>query len=353
MTTTNAYPTSSAAIDTATTTAAAVTAEPTAERAPAVSVIMPAYNVAPYIGEAVASVFAQTFTDYEVVIVNDGSPDTPQLEQALEPYRERIIYIKQENRGPSGARNKAITQAQGEYVALLDADDMWLPDYLAEQMKLLQADPALDLVYTDAVLFGDPSVGEQTFMQLTPSRGLVTLESLLSEHCTVITSCVVARKQALIDAGLFDEKFLRSEDFDLWVRLAHRGGRLTYQQQVLARHRLHKTSLAANSTKLFEGQIEVMRKTMRTLDLSPDAQKLATTRIAICEAHINLERGKQQFVAGDYVLAAQTLQRANVFLRSHKLSIVLLLLRRAPGLLRRVYTFRHQVLHAKSYTNNA
>src|SRR5947209_18801381 len=106
-----------------------------ADDAPAVSVIIPAYNAAQYIGEALDSVFAQTFTDYEVIVVNDDSPDTAELERALAPYRERVVYIKQENRGPGGARNTAILKARGECVALLDSDDVWLPTFLAEQME--------------------------------------------------------------------------------------------------------------------------------------------------------------------------------------------------------------------------
>src|SRR3982751_5296129 len=86
---------------------------------PALSVIIPAYNTASYIGEALESVFAQDFTDYETIVVNDGSPDTLELERALEPYRERIIYLKQENRGPGGARNTGISRARGRYVAFL------------------------------------------------------------------------------------------------------------------------------------------------------------------------------------------------------------------------------------------
>src|SRR6266851_1455315 len=115
--------------------------------APAVSVIIPAYNVSSYIGDALASAFAQIFTDFEVIVINDGSPDTADLERVLEPYRESIIYIKQENLGPSGARNAGIRRARGQYVALLDADDIWLPRYLSDQIHALSAEPALDLIY--------------------------------------------------------------------------------------------------------------------------------------------------------------------------------------------------------------
>src|SRR5438132_9051132 len=99
---------------------------------PIVSVIIPAYNVAPFIGETLTTVFAQSFNDYEVIVINDGSPDTEELERALQPFIDRINYIKQENRGASAARNAGLRAARGEFVAFLDADDLWLSNYLDE-----------------------------------------------------------------------------------------------------------------------------------------------------------------------------------------------------------------------------
>src|SRR4051794_40289118 len=97
---------------------------------PVVSVVIPAYNAAPYIQETLQSIFAQTFEQFEVIIVNDGSPDTAEFEVALAPFRSRVIYLKQENRGVSAARNCALSIARGEYVAFLDSDDIWEPNYL-------------------------------------------------------------------------------------------------------------------------------------------------------------------------------------------------------------------------------
>ena len=95
---------------------------------PRVSIIIPAYNVASYIGETLASVFAQTFTNYEVIVINDGSPDTEELERALEPYFNRISYLKQENLGAGAARNVGLRAAKGEFIAFLDADDLYHPE---------------------------------------------------------------------------------------------------------------------------------------------------------------------------------------------------------------------------------
>ena len=127
----------------------------TKSASPTVSVIMPAYRVAEYIGAAIESVLNQTYTDYEIVVVNDGSPDTAELESELAPYRDQIIYIKQNNRGCSAARNTAIRASRGRYIALLDPDDLWEPDYLKIHLEILERDPTTDVLYCDALIVGD------------------------------------------------------------------------------------------------------------------------------------------------------------------------------------------------------
>ena len=313
---------------------------PSAALAPAVAVIIPAYNAAAHVGEALDSVFAQTFTDYEVIVVNDGSPDTPELERALEPYRGRIVYLVQENQGPSAARNAAILAARAEYVAFLDSDDIWEPNHLAELTAALREDPSLDLVYQDALLFGEGVPAGLTFMQAAPSRGPVTFESLLRFECSVITSCVAARKKALTDAGLFDPRFYRSEDYDLWLRLAHGGGRLAYRRRVSGRHRVHGGSLAADMTRIYESQVEVYGKLARELKLSPQSRRLMDEQVRRCRADIAYTEGRRQFEAQRYAQAAESLAAANEFYRRRKLSFVVACLRVAPRLLWRLHRLR-------------
>src|SRR5262245_38133059 len=95
---------------------------------PVVSVVIPAFQAGHEIGAALASVFAQTFRDFEVIVVNDGSPDVTELDVALAPYRSRIRYLAQRNKGPAAARNRGIREARGRYIAFLDADDEWWPE---------------------------------------------------------------------------------------------------------------------------------------------------------------------------------------------------------------------------------
>src|SRR5450755_2773522 len=144
------------------------------QASPRVSIIIPAYNTAHLIAACLDSVFAQTFQDFEALVVNDGSPDTPELEKALQPYLDRkpdrTVYIKQVNKRAAGARNTAIARARGEFLAFLDSDDNWLPNHLESQMKQFEADPALCLVYSNALFTGNPA-REVEFMERCPSVG--------------------------------------------------------------------------------------------------------------------------------------------------------------------------------------
>src|SRR5205823_3616440 len=207
-----------------------------------ISVIIPAYRCSQYIAQTVQSVLAQTFPACELIIVNDGSPDTPLLEAALVPYQESIRYIKQPTRGPSGARNTGILQACGDYIAFLDGDDYWFSDHLAKQVAMLREDPTLDLVYCDYMLLK----GERQFARafdLQPQSAEVNFESLLVEDCAIGMSTVVSSREPIIRAGSFDQELLRCEDFEMWLRMALAGARMAYHTDVQVFHRINEAGL--------------------------------------------------------------------------------------------------------------
>jgi glycosyltransferase involved in cell wall biosynthesis len=307
------------------------------KRTPLFSIVIPAYNAAHLIVDALTSVFAQTIDDYEIIVVNDGSADTVQLEKELEPYLSSITYIKRQNGGPAAARNSGVIAASGDYIAFLDSDDQWVPTHLAEMREVLQRDPTLDLVYGDAVNFGDLAEEGATTMGANPSEGLATFESLVLCKCTVIGSTVVARRQALIDAGLFDETFIQAEDFDLWARIAYRGGRIDYRKHIHARRRIHKGNLTADTIGSFGGQARALRKLMKEVDLPDSLRKKMQREVEKCDAAVSLEKCKQQLVAGRYDQAVVELQRANAAYRSPKLQVVLYLMRTMPRVVRHMY----------------
>lgn len=303
--------------------------------APAVSVIMPAYGVAKYIGAAIDSVLHQTFTDYEIIVVNDGAPDTAELEVVLEPYRDHIIYIVHENRGLSEARNTAIRVARGRYLALLDPDDLWEPEYLAVQVGILENDPALDAIYPNALLFGDTFNAGKTYMEVSPSEGEVTLESLITEQCQVAIF-VTARKDAVIRAGMFDPSIRISGDFDLWVRMVKQGSRISYTRRVLAQRRCRPDALSANHVGLYEDILRVLDK-VRTFDLTPSERETVEREHTKNVAVLNLYKGKKALADSNPQEAVKYFTDANDFLKSRKIAVTLNFLRFAPQLFLRLY----------------
>lgn len=310
---------------------------------PLVSVIMPCYGVSRYVGAALDSVFAQTFESYEVIVVNDGSPDTEEFERAIALYREHIIYIRQENRGCSGARNTAIRVARGKYLALLDPDDIWEPNYLAVQVGILERDPSVDMVYPNALIFGDTWDAGRLFMETSPSNGEVTFESLVTQRCNVMIS-VTARREAVIEAGMFDESLRSAEDFDLWLRLLHQGRRLIYHRTPLVRYRKRRDSLSSDPVWMCNNVLKVFEKARLTLDLSARERVVLSAQTTRYRALLDFFEGKKAFFEGRWETALDKLTRANAFLESRKLRLVCVLLRAAPRVLRRAYALRDRFI---------
>lgn len=310
---------------------------------PKVSIIIPSYNTATYIDDTLKSVFAQTYDDYEVIVINDGAPDTAELERVLEPYRDRIVYLVQENRGLAGARNTGIRAARGEYIALLDSDDMWEPDYLEVQVGILENDRTIDVLYPDGLIFGDAPEAGRRSMELSPSEGEVTFESLVTQRCNVRVF-VTARRDVVVRAGMFDESLRSSEDFDLWIRIVKGGGRIAYHRRVLARYRRHAASLSANPIWMTDHILRVFDKAERTLALTPAEQATLARERARFEATRRLVQGKKAFFDGEIPEAIEGLREGNRYFRQGKITLVILLLRLMPRLLRQAYRLRDRLI---------
>jgi len=300
----------------------------TAPHAVLVSVVIPAYNSADYISETINSVLAQTFCDYEIVLVNDGSPDTPQLEQALAPYLDRIRYIKQENRGPSGARNAGILEARGKYVAFLDSDDLWLPRHLEIQLRSLEQDPSLSLVYADGILTVEGAPVRRCF-QNSPQTGSVTFESLVGENCSVVTSAVVGTREAFLQAGLFDERFNRCEDFDLWARIAHCGLRIDYSREIQIVHCVAPDGLSSDAESMKRSLVAVFRK-LAQLPVTDAQKELLLRKEAHAQADLQLELCKKFVLAGQLARALESAEAAKNIFDTWKVRTLIFGLRAVP-----------------------
>jgi glycosyltransferase involved in cell wall biosynthesis len=316
--------------------------ESAAINSPRVSVIMPAYMTTHLIAGALDSILCQTFQEFEIVVVNDGSPDTPELEKVLAPYREKIVYIKQENKRAAGARNTAIRQAKGEFLAFLDSDDKWLPEHLASQMKLFEQDPTLDFVYCDGLV--ESSDWNKNFMAMCPSYGEATFEALAVERCQIPVSTVVVRKRALEKANLFDETLLRCDDYDMWLRAAFWGAKVGYSKNVQARFSgTRPGALSASNLKMVEAYWKILEKALQTLPLSASQRDLVQQRAVKIRAHYLLEEGKIRLDEGKVSEAVESFSEANTHLQNPKLTLILLGLKTAPAATSKLVAFAKKI----------
>ncbi len=315
----------------------APTAAPTP--APRVSVVIPAYNVATFLPGTLDSVLAQTLPAYEILVVNDGSPDTPALERALAPYQDRIRYLHHENRGSSAARNTGIRAATGNLIALLDGDDLWLPTYLATQTAFLAQHPELDLVYCNARFFGPGHIHDGLdYMTVCPSAGEPTAAALIARACHVFTS-VLARASVLQEL-LFDEHLRHSEDYDLWLRLVGAGHRIGYHREILVRYRKHPTSLSADTTRMTRANLRVLQKSAGLWHPESTEGRLLAQATARKSAELDLLLGKQALAQRDIPSALTHFTAANRFYQTPKLRAIHALLRHAPALVRVAFLLR-------------
>jgi hypothetical protein len=184
---------------------------------PLVSVIVPAYNAIDYIATAVDSVLAQTFRDFELIVVDDGSSDG--TASRLGPYEGALHCVRQANGGVSSARNHGIRKSRGRLVAFLDADDVWLPEKLDMQLRALRDQPSCRACYTAA------TVGDATLRPIAELRcpdGEVTVRNLLLRGNIVpgSASSVLCERDQLVEAGGFDPSLSLCADWDMWLRLA-------------------------------------------------------------------------------------------------------------------------------------
>jgi len=291
---------------------------------PLVSVVIPAYNVGHLIAQTLDSVFAQDYRNFEVFVVNDGSPDTPAIEAAIAPYRDRITYIAQENAGPSAARNAGVGRARGELIAFLDGDDIWFPNYLSDQVARARADRGMAVIHADCEVIGDPTAAGMTSRQLNRSGGEASFAAIVTERYTITTSGAVIRRDWWERAGGFDPGLRRSEDFDLWLRIAHAGGRFDGTPRVLFYYRRHDKSTSADLELMADAVLTVLDKCERTLQLDEADRAAVETARKRQLAEKRFIEGKRAFLQHDYLEARRAIQEANEVMGSRKLALVTL-----------------------------
>jgi glycosyltransferase involved in cell wall biosynthesis len=212
---------------------------------PKVSVIIPTYNRAHLIDKAIKSVLNQTYQDYEIIVVDNASTDnTKEVVKGFNNFKIRYIYYC-DNRGSSVARNIGIRASHGEYIALLDSDDEWLPEKLDRQVEVLQNEsPEVGVVYSD-VLYIDENSKNMNRKLRNPKKEGYIYEDLLGGNCVGTPSALLIKKECFHRFGLFDDLLKYHEDWDMWIRIA-KYYRFVFIEVPLVKYRLHSNRISEN-----------------------------------------------------------------------------------------------------------
>lgn len=243
-------------------------------RAPTFSVVIAAYQAADCIGEAIASALAQTEPAHEVIVCDDGSTDA--IETALAPFRSAIEVIRKENGGEASAKNVGARAASGEFVAILDADDVYLPERLTALGQLGRQRPDLDILTSDAYLELDGKVIRRVYTPNWPFVENDQRRAILQRN--FVFGHVAVRREALLEIGGFDEEIRRATDWDCWIRMIVEGAMVGAVLEPLARYRVKPASLSADRAGMLEGGLQSLGKALRDQRLDrPEQETVKST----------------------------------------------------------------------------
>jgi glycosyltransferase involved in cell wall biosynthesis len=286
------------------------------EATPAVTAVIPLYQTERYIAEALDSVLAQTFQDWEAIVVDDGSHDCgPDIARRYALRDERIRVVRQENRGLAGARNTGIRHARGSFIALLDADDLWMPEKLARHVEHLRTSAEVGVSYAGSRFIDDS--GRPMRLSQRPRLDGITAAEILCRNPVGNGSAAVLRREALDDVAFvidapegpricwFDESFRQSEDIEMWVRIAAttrwQFAGLTGEETA---YRVSTGGLSANVERQLASWYRMRDK------LQPLAPALFAAWGSRAEAYQLRYLARRAALSGDGVMSARLVSRA-------------------------------------------
>jgi len=283
---------------------------------PKFSIIIPTYNRAHIIGEALDSVLAQSCKDFEIIVVDDGSTDnTPEV---LQPYLDRIRYLKKLNSGPAAARNRGITESHGEYIAFLDSDDRWYPNKLAQIERAIGAHPEAGLFYSDFRLVDE----QRSYKREIHSRHIVGNgyhQLLLGGFFG--TSTVVVKRECFDLCGLFYKDLYGPEDLDMWIRIAKQFP-IVHLPIVLVEYSFQSSGSVFANSRLLDDQRVVIK---RALEADPHLSHSQHMQI---EARLSYREGVTYLQHGNNVIAkkcfSKSIKLAPFFFRSYVYWVLLI-----------------------------
>lgn len=292
--------------------------------------IVPAWGVSHYLGEALSSLQRQTFIDWEAIVVDDG--DTDRVAAAFAPFAAdpRMRLLRTDNAGLAVARNRGIAAARAERIALLDGDDRYTPDYLSKMIERLDRDPALGFVTCDARLFGAPAFEGKLFSQLEPQQEPLTLERVIRRQFKVFGASIM-RCAALVDVGGYDRSLRSAEDLDLWIRILETGWSGALLALPLYEYRRRGDSLSASSLALARWVRQVYANAAERLHGRPEGAA-AREMLAKAERDLRMEEGIAAILEGRRGEGLRMLRDSNAAGASFKWRLAMTGLRLFPPL---------------------
>jgi glycosyltransferase involved in cell wall biosynthesis len=271
-----------------------------------VSVIVPCYNCARFVREGVDSVLSQTGGQVEVIVVDDGSTD--ESAQILATYGDRIRVLTQKNAGVAAARNAGLRAARGEFIAFLDADDVWLPGKVAAQVGYLRRHADIGLVYANWRVWRPDDDGVwRVPAQLARSTGAQDdidarrsgwLYNQLLEDCVIHTSSALMRRSLAVRVGFFDAALRCGEDYDYWLR-ASRETRIDKLTGCYSLYRMHAASVTSRPNPVSHGAFVIERAVATWGYVGPDGSRTEPRRVRDVVAKLWFDLGYQNYRAGD------------------------------------------------------
>ena len=302
---------------------------------PAVSIIMPAYNVAPYIASAVRSALVQTFSDFELIVVDDGSKDnTAEIVKSLMREDGRVRLVQQANRGLAGARNTALRAARGDMFALLDSDDMWEPEFLAAQLAILEARPDVDIVTGNGWYLEGPRHGELARPYPDPRPDPV-LASIIGDEWSVFIMSVM-RRRVYTAIGPYDEEMRSNEDYDFWLRAAVAGFTFARNDRPLGYYRVRSDSLSASNVRMLRGILHVYRKLGPVIATRPAELAILEQQVSRFETELLAAEARLAIEIADFEAAREHLGALHARRGGAALGLAHFMARWAPGTLKRM-----------------
>jgi glycosyltransferase involved in cell wall biosynthesis len=300
---------------------------------------MPAYNVAAYIGAAVASVESQTVGDWELLVVNDGSTDTTyEIARQLAAGDERIRLLTKANGGISSARNLALAASRGEYIAILDSDDLWEPTYLAEQLAVFARRPEADIVTGNGWFLGSRLHG-QLARPHPDTRPQPTLQTILADE-TAIFIMSMFRRRVYETIGGFDETLRTNEDYDYWLRAALAGFQFWRNDRPVCHYRRRDDSVSAIDVNMLAGILRVYRKIRPLLQDRPAELRTLDVQVARFEREWLAAQARMALTTGDAAAAASHLSALYAHGGGPAIGVASFMARCMPRLLTRAYQWR-------------